>query len=99
VCLSRYWKELGFDGEFPIHFSEDELRSHLEDAKGWNDVKDFFELIQDLVERDGWTRNDPAVALFSELRQEALQGMKGKEREKFEKATRWTEIAGRPAQS
>jgi hypothetical protein len=50
------------------------------------------------VERDGWTRNetyDAAVALFSELRQEALQGMKGKEREEYEKATRWAEIAGK----
>jgi hypothetical protein len=98
VYSSRYWKELGFDGECPIHFSEDELRSHLEDGEGWNDVKDFFELIQHLVERDGWTRNetyDAAVALFSELRQEALQGMKGKEREEYEKATRWAEITGR----
>ena len=94
VYLSRYWKELGFDGECPIHFSEDELRSHLEDIGGWNDVQDFFDLIQDLVKRDGWTHNetyDAALDLFSELRQEALQNLKGKRREEFGKETRWAE--------
>ena len=88
MYLTRYWKELSFDGECPIHFSEDELRSHLEDAEGWNEVQDFFDLIQHLVNRDGWTHNetyDAALDFFSRLRQEALQGMKGKEREEFEK--------------
>jgi hypothetical protein len=79
VYLSRYWKELGFDGECPIHFSEDELRSHLEDAEGWNEVGEFFQLIESFVTRQGWTRNeryDDARAFFSELRQEALDGLK-----------------------
>jgi len=94
VNSSRYWKGLGIDGECPIHFSEGELRSHLEDAEGWNDIQDFFDRIQDLMQRDGWMHNetyDAALDLFSKLRQEALQGMKGKEREEFKKETRWAE--------
>jgi hypothetical protein len=95
VYLSRYWKELGFDGECPIHFSEDELRSHLEDAEGGNEVGEFFQLIESFVTRQGWTRNeryDDARAFFSELRQEALDGLKGKEREDYEKETRWADM-------
>jgi hypothetical protein len=97
VPLSRYWKELDIDGECPIHFSEDELKSHLEDIGGWNDVQDFFDLVENLVQRDGWTHNetyDAALNLFSELRQEALQNLKGKMREEYAKETRWIEKLG-----
>jgi hypothetical protein len=76
-------------------FSEDELRSHLEDAEGWNEVREFFHLIQGFVTREGWTQNgryDDARAFFSELRQEALDGLKVKEREDYEKKTRWADM-------
>jgi len=86
---------MGFDRECPIHFSEDELRIHLQDAEGWNEVQDFFDNIRELVKRDGWTYNetfDTALAFFSELRKIGLRDMKGKEREQFEKQTRWAEV-------
>jgi hypothetical protein len=95
VHLSRYWKELGLDGECPIHFSEDELRSHLEDAEGWNEVQEFFHLIQDFVTREGWTQNgryDDARAFFSGHRREALGRLKGEERKDYEKMTRWADM-------
>jgi hypothetical protein len=71
------------------------LRSHLEDAEGWNEVREFFHLIQGFVTREGWTQNgryDDARAFFSELRQEALDGLKGKEREDYEKKIRWADM-------
>lgn len=88
----RNWKELGIQEDCPIHFTEDELKSHLVDAEGWNEVQDFFDSIEDLVKRDGWTHHETfnaALALFSDLRKMGLQHMRGKERENFKKQTRW----------
>lgn len=85
---------MGIKGDCPIHFTEDEQRKHLQDAEGWNEVQDFFDSIEGLVKRDGWTSNetfDEAVRFFSDLRKVGLQKMKGKEREEFEKETRWAE--------
>lgn len=62
------------------------------DAEGWNEVQDFFDGIEDLVKRDGWTHLetfDVALRFFSDLRKEGLEHLKGEERENFEKDTRW----------
>lgn len=85
---------MGIDKQCPIHFPEDELKSHLEDAEGWNEVQDFFDKIENLVKRDGWTHNETfsdALAFFSELRKVGLKNMNGRERTKFERETRWAE--------
>ncbi|KAI9836106.1 MAG: hypothetical protein M1819_001722 [Sarea resinae] len=92
VRIEKYWDELGTNVPCPIHFPEEELRSHSNDAEGWNEVQDFWESIAGLVTRDGWTPSDrysDAVALFAELRENGLKAMKGKERESFEKETHW----------
>ena len=71
----------------PIHFTEDEVQSHLADAEGWNEVQDFWDSVEGVVTRDGWTHldtYDDAVALFSELRQTGLKAMTGKDKEIFE---------------
>ncbi|KAL9101864.1 MAG: hypothetical protein Q9163_002931, partial [Psora crenata] len=94
INAERYWKELGVSGAYPIYFTEDDLNSYSYDAEEWNDVQDFFDSIQDLVQRDGWTRNktfDNALTLFTKLRKTGLRDLKGKERELFEKQTRWAE--------
>jgi hypothetical protein len=62
----------------------------LVDAEGWNEVQDFFDSVEGLVKRDGWTHHDTfdaALALFSDLRETGLRQMGGKEREDFEKET------------
>jgi hypothetical protein len=85
---------MGFKTYCPIHFTEADLKSHWQDAEGWNEVQDFFDSINDLVKRDGWTRNETfadALAFFSNMRRVGLRDMKGKEMERFEKATRWAE--------
>ena len=79
-------------GECPYHFTQDELHSHSVDAEGWNEVQDFFDSIEGLVKRDGWTSHDTfdaAFKFFSELRERGLGHMKGEEREVFDRQTRW----------
>ncbi|CRL22533.1 Aminoglycoside phosphotransferase [Penicillium camemberti] len=53
INVERHWKELGMQGECPIHFTDNELQGHLVDAEGWNEVQDFFDSIEGLVKRDG----------------------------------------------
>jgi len=88
----RYWEELGIDAPCPIHFTEDELQSHLNDGEGWNEVQDFWDAVAGFVARDGWTHVDTydnALALFSELRESSLKDLKGKVKGVFEEHTRW----------
>jgi hypothetical protein len=95
VCSLRHWRALGIQGDCPIHFTDDELKSRLIDSEGWNEVQDFFDSIDSLVKRDGWTHNetfDAALAFFTDLRKMGLQHMKGEEREKFEKQTHWVKV-------
>ncbi|KAJ9196650.1 hypothetical protein DTO164E3_6180 [Paecilomyces variotii] len=94
INVERYWKELGFKENCPIHFTEQDLKSHLQDAEGWNEVQDFFDHIDHLVKRDGWTSNEKyedAVEFFSELRKIGLQNLTGSQREEFERETRWVD--------
>ncbi|KAJ6121362.1 hypothetical protein N7512_003827 [Penicillium capsulatum] len=93
INVEKHWKELGVPGQCPYHFSQDELVRHSLDAEGWNEVQDFFDSIEDLVKRDGWTHSetfDVALRFFSDLRKEGLEHLKGEDRENFEKETRWT---------
>lgn len=92
INVERHWEELYANKSCPIHFSEAELRNHSQDTEGWNDVQDFFDHIDPLVKRDGWTHietYDEARAIFAKLREVGLSDMKGDERESFERETRW----------
>ncbi|KAL6233114.1 hypothetical protein BDW75DRAFT_232219 [Aspergillus navahoensis] len=96
IQLERYWRELGFDFPCPIHFTEEELRTHVEESEGWNDVQEFWNSVANIVTREGWTPNhlyNDAVTLFAELRDTGLKTMTGKEREDFKKQTQWVEKA------
>lgn len=98
IYIYRYWHELGFNFACPIHFTQDELRRHVEDGEGWNEAQDFWKAIGGIVARDGWTPHsmyDEAVALFAELRELGLKNMKGKARDEFEALTRWAESSSR----
>ncbi|KAJ5551863.1 hypothetical protein N7461_006561 [Penicillium sp. DV-2018c] len=78
INVERYWQELGIQGECPYHFTQDELHSHSVDAEGSNEVQDFFDSIEGLVKRDGWTYPDTfeaAFNFFSELRKRGLETM------------------------
>jgi hypothetical protein len=88
----RYWHELGIQGDCPYRFTQAELHNHSVDADGWNEVQDFFDSIEGLVKRDGWTSPetfDAAFGFFSELRKRGLAHLKGDERDIFERQTRW----------
>ncbi|KAL3475575.1 kinase-like domain-containing protein [Aspergillus californicus] len=89
INVERYWTELGLQGECPIHFTKDDLKNHLQEAEGWNEVQDFFDRIEGVVKRD-------AVKFFSDLRNAGLQNVRGEERKRLEKETRWVDtISGR----
>ncbi|KAJ5581571.1 hypothetical protein N7535_000191 [Penicillium sp. DV-2018c] len=97
INVERYWQELGIQGECPYHFTQDELHSHSVDAEGSNEVQDFFDSIEGLVKRDGWTYPDTfeaAFNFFSELRKRGLETMTGKEKKAFDRATRWARKEG-----
>ncbi|KAJ5156966.1 uncharacterized protein N7482_008066 [Penicillium canariense] len=92
INIERFWHELGIQGGCPYHYTQDELHNHAVDAEGWNEVQDFFDSIEGLVQRDGWTHPDTfdaAFEFFSELRKRGLERMKGEEKHIFEKQTRW----------
>lgn len=55
-------------------------------------MQDFFDGVQDLVRRDGWTHPetfDDALQFFADLRRHGLEHMQGEERARFENETRW----------
>jgi hypothetical protein len=88
----RYWHEIGIEGDCPYHFTQAELSNYSVDADGWNEVQEFFDSIEGLVQRDGWTSHesfDAAFGFFSELRKRGLGHLKGEERDIFERQTRW----------
>ncbi|KAI9376025.1 kinase-like domain-containing protein [Aspergillus egyptiacus] len=93
IQVEKLWQDLGTTGNCPYHFTEEELKNHLADADGWNEVQDFFDSIEDLVQRDGWTHHETfeqARRFFEELREVGLKRMKcKKEREIFDKQTAW----------
>lgn len=54
----------------PIHFTSDELRVHEREGQGWNEVQDFWDAVDLMLE--GWTtpdRYEEAVALLTMLRE------------------------------
>ncbi|KAJ5472136.1 hypothetical protein N7539_008705 [Penicillium diatomitis] len=88
--LSSTLKTMKNQGNCSYHFTEEELKSHAVDAEGWNEVRDFFDRIEDLVKRDGWTHPetfDVAFDFFCDLPKLGLRRMKGREREIFDKHT------------
>lgn len=79
-------------GDCPYHFSSDELTQHREEAEAFNNAQDFWEMLKDKVNADGWTANDDfdaAVEYFSQLREAGLASLEGDERDEFEMQTKW----------
>ncbi|KAK9853464.1 hypothetical protein MYU51_006597 [Penicillium brevicompactum] len=92
INVERHWQELGIGGQCPYHFTQDELNSHSIDSEGWNEVEDFFQSIDGLVKRDGWTHQDTfeaAFNFFSELREQGLKHMRGEEQRALDRQTDW----------
>jgi hypothetical protein len=74
------------------HFTEEELKSHTVDVEAWNEVQGSSDGIEGLAKKDGWTHPetfDAAFNFFSDLRKLGLKRMKGRQKEIFDKKTRW----------
>lgn len=54
----------------PIEFSPEEIRKHIEDGEGWNEVQDFWDALSGIMGRDGWTSHatyDQALSIYSQI--------------------------------
>lgn len=96
MCVLTYthrdWSEISPNDPWPFHFSADEVRQHREDGEGFNEMKDFWQMLEGKVDSSGWTTHenfDNAVEYFSRLREEGLDSLVGEERAEFEAETRW----------
>jgi hypothetical protein len=90
----RHWKEIEADIPCPIKFTDEEIQEHYRDGGRWNDIADFWDSLEGLVNRDGWTSNETyeeAREIFAQLREQGLLSLGGEERDEFEKSTRWAE--------
>jgi hypothetical protein len=87
-----HWDEIDTKIPCPIEFTDEELKVHIQDGEGWNENADFWDSLQEFVQRDGWTANEhyeQALQMFAELREQGLQSLSGEERVAFEEGTRW----------
>ncbi|EEQ34143.1 Phosphotransferase enzyme [Microsporum canis] len=92
INIERDWSKMSKTGDCPYHFSPDELTQHREEAEAFNNAQDFWEMLKDKVNADGWTANDDfdaAVEYFSQLREAGLASLEGDERDEFEMQTKW----------
>jgi hypothetical protein len=56
-------------------FIQQKIEAHLKDGDSWNDKADFWDLLEELVHRDGWTSNEGdehALDMFVQHREEEL---------------------------
>jgi hypothetical protein len=90
-CRSE-WKHFGSDEPCPYHFSEDQLRRHREEVESFNKSQEFWKGLQGILTDEGYTSNesfDRAVERLKGLRDLGLAGLKGEERQDFDKETHW----------
>ncbi|PGH27720.1 hypothetical protein AJ80_00507 [Polytolypa hystricis UAMH7299] len=92
IQLERNWQDLDSGGTCPYHFTADEIRQHYTDGDGFNETRDFWDMLEGKVDSSGWTAHDNfdnAVEYFSRLRKAGLDSLVGEERNIFETQTRW----------
>lgn len=83
----RHWREINDRIPCPIAFADEELQSHYQDGEGWNEQAVFWESLDGIVHRDGWTSHenyDQAFEIFAKLRKQGLELLDGTERDVFE---------------
>lgn len=87
-----HWNEINNSIPCPIHLTDAQLEAHAREAEEWNETADFWDSLEGLVHRDGWTSNEnyeQVFELFAQLREQGLANLSGEERIAFEKQTRW----------
>ncbi|KAF3491213.1 uncharacterized protein GIQ15_00730 [Arthroderma uncinatum] len=76
IWIARYWHEICPHVPCPIEFTEEELKSHHENADDWNAQADFWELLDGTITPDGWVYKenyDTAMDIFAHLKTEMLK--------------------------
>lgn len=87
-----HWDEINSQTPCPISFTDEELEAHHRDGEGWNERAEFWDSLESLVHRDGWTSNEnynQALEIFTQLREAGLKNLTGEELREFEQQTRW----------
>ena len=87
-----HWDEISSQIPCPINFTDEELETHYRDGEGWNEQAEFWDSLEGLVHRDGWTSKEnynQALQVFAQLREEGLQNLTGEELREFEQQTWW----------
>lgn len=92
----RQWHKFCSEVPCPFHFTLEELSLHTRDSEGWNELMDFWAVMEraGLATSDGWTSNEafePALECFREVRREILLTEPSPERYLIEAHTRWLE--------
>ena len=88
----RDWPDIDTTNPCPFHFTAEEIRQHRKDGEGFNETKDFWQMLEGKVDASGWTTHDNfdnAVEYFSRLREAGLDSLVGDELAEFEAETRW----------
>ncbi|RMZ82324.1 hypothetical protein DV738_g1742, partial [Chaetothyriales sp. CBS 135597] len=55
---NTHWDEINSRIPCPISFTDEELETHYRDGEGWNEQAEFWDSLEGLVHRDGWTSNE-----------------------------------------
>ncbi|KKY20022.1 putative phosphotransferase enzyme family protein [Phaeomoniella chlamydospora] len=99
IRMERFWNEIVGPNApgCPIHFTPEELQTHYDESEGWNEKADFWDSLSGFVSKDGWVAHEnyeQASDMFSQMRDEGLKSLQGKERDEFEISTRWAAKSG-----
>ncbi|KAI1962958.1 Phosphotransferase enzyme [Ophidiomyces ophidiicola] len=90
--VMRRWDQFNLKTSCPYHFSDTDIEQHLKAGENFNASQDFWESLDGIVGRDGFTWHDyfdAAVDLFAEFRKMGLKDLSGKDREEFDYWTHW----------
>ncbi|EEP76626.1 predicted protein [Uncinocarpus reesii 1704] len=88
----RRWELFNMEDPCPYRFSNEEIEQHRKDGEGFNEYQDFWDELEGVVDREGFTfpeTFDAAVDFFSDLRDVMLKEAEGKNREELDLWTRW----------
>lgn len=91
---NREWEHFDINEPSPYHyqFSDEEIERRSEEAGAFNASQEVWSKLDDILTTEGYTSNETfssAVQVLKGLRETGLEGLNGKEREEFDKETRY----------
>ncbi len=87
IQVHNDWDRFGVEETCPYSFSEQEIEEHYVEAIVFNENRDFWDLVRDLVNDEGYTKAenyDKATELLQSLQGESLPVSEDEEQDVFE---------------